>query len=92
MPMVIGAALGIDQAKCSKEPCLGVGGKGNQYVWGPGIEYEVQQMNRTRITSTASFSEGLPPSIALLGREDFFGTFKVAIDHRTQVFWLEKYP
>jgi hypothetical protein len=92
MPMSIAASLGIAKAKCEKRPCLGAGGMGTQYVWRPGIEYVVQPMNNTRITSSrAAFADGLPSSIALLGREDFFRVFKVSIDERQQIFWLEKY-
>jgi hypothetical protein len=91
MPLSIAGALGIEKSKCKKMPCIGVGGKGHQYVWQPGLEYEVQPMNRTKILSRAAFTEGLPSSIALLGRADFFETFKVAVDHRIEVFWLEKY-
>jgi hypothetical protein len=91
MPMVIAKSLGIEKSKCKKMRCLGVGGKGYQYIWPQGIEYEVQPMNRTRVTAVAAFAEGLPSSIALLGREDFFQVFKVAIDQRINVFWLEKY-
>jgi hypothetical protein len=90
-PLVIAARLGIDLAKCRRETCETAGGTTDQFIWDPGIEIEIPEMNRTRVKAQASFSAGLPSRIILLGRNDFFCAFRVYIDERAKLFRLEPY-
>ena len=89
-PRGIAASLGIDINKCRRETCDTAGGPAYQYVWDKGVEIEVQQV-KVRFKTKASFSDGLPSRVVLLGREDFFSEFRVAIDERAKAFTLDPY-
>lgn len=90
-PLVIATRLGIDLAKCRRESCETAGGTADQYIWDGGVEIEIPAMGGMRISATASFSAGLPSRIVLLGRNDFFSTFRVYLDERAKLFRLEPY-
>ncbi len=79
----LGIDLGCD---CTAESCNTAGGAAKNHVLPAGIE---AVMLGRYIRLAAAFNELLP--FALLGREDFFGSFKVAFDQRGERFTLEAY-
>src|SRR5205823_5863210 len=47
-PLVIATRIGIDLAKCRRESCITAGGTVNRFIWDPGIEIEIPDMDRRR--------------------------------------------
>jgi hypothetical protein len=87
-PLPWAKQLGINQDDCREEPCSTVAGMTTQYIWEAGLEAEIQALSTT-ILLNACFTEGLP--VVLLGRYDFFNTFRISFDERAQTFTLQKY-
>lgn len=88
IPISLASTLGIDLAQCQREDCNTAGGVSTQYIWQAGLDAEVQAMGMNIHLKTA-FSE---TPFVLLGREDFFKTFKITFDQRASKFTLELYP
>jgi hypothetical protein len=86
-PHAIMARIGIDKDDCVETDCVGAVGGGLQLVYEPGIEIEIPDLGH-RMPVAANFS-GLPGSLALLGRLDFFTTFRVTIDESSATFSLQ---
>lgn len=87
IPVSFASHLGIELSKCLREDVNTAGGVSAQYIWQAGLDAEVQQLGVTVHLKTA-FSE---TPFVVLGREDFFASFKVAFDQRAQQFTLEPY-
>jgi hypothetical protein len=86
-PMAVMNDLGIAKSDCDKLPQLGAGGKTSCYAWKgsktlPANFYGLTVNLQVRFSAT--------PFI-LLGREDFFSTFKVSFNQRMLRFTLETY-
>jgi hypothetical protein len=90
-PLEVAETLGIDIDDCDDKDCLTAGGLATHYVWKPGLEIEVPEMGGVRMQVSATFSEGLPGTMILLGRRDFFRCFRVSFDERANNFSLEEY-
>jgi hypothetical protein len=84
--------LGIDFDACEKIAGLSAAGatdaddENAPRVWEPGVEAII--LGR-KIRLGAVFRPNLP--IILLGRDDFFHTFKVSFDQRRKTFTVEPY-
>jgi hypothetical protein len=87
IPLALAQVLGIDLGECRTEVCNTAGGPTTQYIWEAGLDAQVQGINVTLHLKTA-FSD---TPMTLLGREDFFHTFKVEFDQRVPRFRLETY-
>jgi hypothetical protein len=86
LPKSYASYLGVKLADCEERPCTTAGGSGTILVHSVPLEAEVQAMN-VRFAMTSAFTEHAVT--VLLGREDFFKTFRVSIDEPAQVFTLE---
>jgi hypothetical protein len=89
LPASFAASLGIDlDADCEELTCSTAGGEIVQHVYHPGLEVEIQSMQK-RVPLMVAFNPTLP--VVLLGRLDFFSHFRVLVDERAQIFTLESY-
>lgn len=84
-PMQIAGLLGIDLDRCEKAIGMTAGGPSDRYLWNDGLKTTI--LGKT-LRLRGAF--GACPVI-LLGRGDFFATFKVAFDEREKTFSLEPY-
>ena len=88
LPVSIAAFLGIDLSTCQEEPMMGAGGQSRRWSYLPGITAELRAMSK-RFPLNISFAEHVP--IMLLGRSDFFATFRVTVDERAETVKLDAY-
>ncbi len=84
-PIQVAPLVGVDLAHCKEAVGMTAGGASTRYIWSDGLQTTI--LGRT-LHLHAEF--GACPVI-LLGRDDFFATFKVAFDQREKTFSLEPY-
>jgi hypothetical protein len=81
--------LGIDKADCDEIDGNAASGKCKYWRWPKGgLGYLTTTFQGQHLRLTAVFGQ---TEQTLLGREDFFGTFKIGFDHRKKRFRLDPY-
>ncbi len=84
-PVQIAPLIGIDVTRCEQATGMTAGGAANRYIWEDGVQATILGRD---VRLRGAF--GACPVI-LLGRGDFFDTFKVAFDQREKTFSLDPY-
>jgi len=84
-PMQVAGLIGVDLAGCTQAVGMTAGGPSTRYIWDEGLQ--------TTILGKTVWLRGVfgPCPVILLGRGDFFHTFKVAFDEREKTFSLNPY-
>jgi hypothetical protein len=86
-PLTMAGLLGRNLDECEDIACVTASGAGVVRVHPIAIEAEVPGLGR--FAMRAAFAEHA--QTILLGRDDFFSTFKVSVDQRSEQFTLERY-
>jgi hypothetical protein len=84
-PVQIAPLIGIDVTRCEQARGMTAGGAANRYIWEDGVRATILGRD---VRLRGAF--GACPVI-LLGRGDFFDTFKIAFDEREKTFSLDPY-
>jgi hypothetical protein len=84
-PIQIAPLIGIDVTRCEQATGMTAGGPSSRYIWDDGLQAIILG-REVRLRGVF----GACPVI-LLGRGDFFDTFRVAFDQREKTFSLDPY-
>jgi hypothetical protein len=84
-PIQIAPLVGVDVTRCEKATGMTAGGPSSRYIWEEGLQTTILG-RELRLRGVF----GACPVI-LLGRGDFFDTFRVAFDQREKTFSLDPY-
>lgn len=78
--------LGIDLSACTATVSRGVGGEAHTYICD--IQLEVE---RSSFRASVMFSNEVPSTLALLGRDNVFEKFRFGFDQRSGRVLFERY-
>jgi hypothetical protein len=84
---VLAAQIGLDPAGCRDAGTAGVGGAVRVKVCQVELEIEGR-----RFPAEVHFNHEMPPTMALLGRQDVFRQFLFAFDEHAERLLLRTYP